>query len=499
MDNKYQVIIFTDDNRFVGFARYAGAYRIASELRNAGYTVKVIDFFSRYSEADLVEILKRFVSSKTLFLGFASSLWVRNFNYREYLANSYEAHLKTTFPHSDDVMNRFFDCALDQNPKLRFVFGGSKAEAMNSPRIHHWVVGQGETAALMIADRLKTGSGHELPRVIEGNKLPFADFSSSKIVWTDDDLIFKGECLPIEIARGCIFKCSFCYYPLNGKKKNEFTKSEEALELELLETNQKFGTQTFLFTDDLINDSLDKVRMINSLSRKMPFKLEWSGFCRLDMLYTYPEMIDLLFESGLKSVYFGIETFHKSAGLRSGKGLGEDKVKKTLENLKAKWGDQVLINGGFIVGLPGEPIESVLKTFEWLHADNCPIDVPDIGVLNIKARPNLKNLAIYNSRIGESPDSFGISVNPEFWQHEQMNSKEAFRLVDSFYSDPRFLKKKRGAPLTVYPRLKNIGYTFDQVKSVSWGNFGFLEDAKLRTHKLFEDYRTRLLGQNGSP
>ncbi len=312
MATSYEVVIFTDDNRFVGFARYAGAYRIATELRQAGYRVKVVDFFSRYSESELIAIVNEYVSSDTLFLGFASSLWVRNFNYREYLANSYEAHLKTTFPHSDKIMNRFFDCAIERNPKIRFVLGGSKAEALNSERIHHWVVGQGETAVLQIAECLKSGRGHELPHVIEGNKLPYADFSTSKILWTDDDLIFKNECLPIEIARGCIFKCSFCYYPLNGKKKNDFVKSKEVLYQELLETHERFGTETFLFTDDLINDSLEKVRMIYELSQSLPFKLEWSGFCRLDMLYSYPEMIDLLFDSGVKSIYFGIETFRFS-------------------------------------------------------------------------------------------------------------------------------------------------------------------------------------------
>jgi radical SAM superfamily enzyme YgiQ (UPF0313 family) len=31
-----------------------------------------------------------------------------------------------------------------------------------------------------------------------------------------------AKVLPIEIARGCIFKCKFCSYPLNGKQNLDF-------------------------------------------------------------------------------------------------------------------------------------------------------------------------------------------------------------------------------------------------------------------------------------
>ena len=47
-----EVLIFTDINGLVGFGRYAGAYRIATELRNNGFTVQVIEFFASLNEKE---------------------------------------------------------------------------------------------------------------------------------------------------------------------------------------------------------------------------------------------------------------------------------------------------------------------------------------------------------------------------------------------------------------------------------------------------------------
>lgn len=488
---EYDAIIFSDDNAWIGFARYAGAYRIATELRNAGFRVRVIDFFASYSLTQIEEILRGLVGPKTLFIGFATSLWVKDKDFGRYLANSYDEHLKTLYPVSEAVISRVFELSRELAPDIKFVVGGSKAESLRDERIDHWVIGQGEAAIVALSQKLQR-KDFSSPKILEGQKFPYAGFTKSKIDWTSEDLIFAEECLPIELARGCIFRCSFCYYPLNGKKRGEYIKSEADLLAEILDTHEKHGTKTFLFTDDLVNDSLEKVEMIDRIARAVPFKMEWSGFCRLDLLFSYPAMIPLLKSSGLRSAYFGIETLHQKAGIKSGKGLGKQRVLETLQKVKEAWGDDIMINAGFIVGLPDEPLESVVATLEWLQQDDCPIDVADVGVLNIKNRPDLKDISIYNSRIGESPESFGIVLSEGHWKHDQMDSHQAFKLVDAFYRDPRFIKKKRGSPFTMYPRLKNLGYSYDAITKVNMGDLAFRNDAVVRRESMFRNYFEKL-------
>lgn len=47
----YDGIIFTDVNESLGYAKYAGAYRIASALRDLNANIKVIDFFARLEKS----------------------------------------------------------------------------------------------------------------------------------------------------------------------------------------------------------------------------------------------------------------------------------------------------------------------------------------------------------------------------------------------------------------------------------------------------------------
>ena len=45
-----------------GFGRYAGTYRIATELRDAGYDVQVIEFFTQWTSQELTKIIDKFVT-----------------------------------------------------------------------------------------------------------------------------------------------------------------------------------------------------------------------------------------------------------------------------------------------------------------------------------------------------------------------------------------------------------------------------------------------------
>ena len=69
-----QVILFTDVADTIGYGKYAGTYKIATEVRRCGYTCQVIDLFSFYSLEQLSKIIKKFVTNKTLLVGFSCTL-----------------------------------------------------------------------------------------------------------------------------------------------------------------------------------------------------------------------------------------------------------------------------------------------------------------------------------------------------------------------------------------------------------------------------------------
>ena len=56
-----------------GFGRYAGTYRIASELRDYGFVVQVVEYFTKWSTEELKTILRKFVGKNTLWVGVSST------------------------------------------------------------------------------------------------------------------------------------------------------------------------------------------------------------------------------------------------------------------------------------------------------------------------------------------------------------------------------------------------------------------------------------------
>ena len=69
-----QVVIFTEVCHG-GFGRYAGTYRVATELREAGYTVQVVEFFTQWREDQIIKIIDKFVTKETKLIGFSCTFF----------------------------------------------------------------------------------------------------------------------------------------------------------------------------------------------------------------------------------------------------------------------------------------------------------------------------------------------------------------------------------------------------------------------------------------
>ena len=72
LEHNPHVVIFTDVTT-EGFGRYAGPYKIASELRQHGFVVQVIEYFTAWTTRDLKIIIKKFVTQNTLWVGVSTT------------------------------------------------------------------------------------------------------------------------------------------------------------------------------------------------------------------------------------------------------------------------------------------------------------------------------------------------------------------------------------------------------------------------------------------
>ena len=527
-----EIVLLNDVNGQLGFSRYAGPYCIASRLRSEGYNVQVIEFFGDFEEPELKQLVDAQVDSSTLFVGFAATLWSKHLSAADSLKiwrdspsagiNALFGSYTDLFPHTDDKMTMFIDYIKTKNKKTKIVVGGYKALGKKFNSVDFWVLGQGEESAVAIANYLKFDNDlkfidTENGKILTDKIYPFNHFSSSKIIWTAEDHIFHGEHLPIETARGCIFKCSFCAFNLNGKKFGDYNKAAQTLKDELLYNYYNFGTTEYMICDDTINDSMEKVIQLHSVFTSLPFRVTLSGYVRLDVIAANKEMATLLQEMGMVVINCGIETFHREAGRHLGKGADPELLKDTLYSLKDSWKDDVYISGNFIVGLPLEPIESIRKTFDWLYRDDCPLSAvgvnrliprnyyPSISPSNISDEDMIKYgftkmpegwQYMNTNKIETDPTKYKIIMNPTDkydWTSPLINKKQVVELINEFHSDPRCKQKFAFTAYHGYNRMRNLGYSHQEVGSMYMTDPNIVVDGINKRAALKKEYLAKVL------
>jgi radical SAM superfamily enzyme YgiQ (UPF0313 family) len=475
MERELDLLLLGDSSATIGWGRYAGIYRVATEAREAGFQVKTVDHFISILSDPIwrVKLERLIIDLRPRYVGI-SSTFLKRYNLRtatgekeinEVFAELYDEAEVRPFGVENFQIRNFLKWLNER--KIKLIVGGSEiVDLYLDFPIDYVVVGQGEVSILEIlsegnpSHKLKVRqSKNSNISIVHQDDHKYSNFVHSKIRWYDDDQIFYGESLPIELARGCIFKCSFCNFQLNGKSKNDFVKTAHVLKEELLENYERFGITDYTVADDLLNDSIEKVQMLCDVSQSLPFRLSFSSYLRLDLLWANPGMISLLKEAGLRACYFGIETFNDRAGRAVGKGLGEKRIKKTLEDVRKAWGTDVWTSAGFIIGLPSESFASCDNTISWLLEKGSPIDFFKIAPL-IVFKPDQASSQIF----GQRADQLGYTLTEgrffARWKNSEMTFLDAIKYCENFYREVE-TRKWAYAHFCTYNRIKNLGYTFD--------------------------------------
>ena len=376
---KYNAILFTDISDYFIPIRVHGAYSIAAHLREHGYTVKVIDHQSWLWEThgeDLVSLVESMIGSETIFIGF-SSTFSRYFGEPFY---SSPKNIKPGLKREDcfPFLRELIDRVHLMYPHVKLVLGGQGLQTYTfyqefKEELDCWIRGLGEDSILKFVRNEE--SGIENPPIIEDVSSSMFDFHNQKNVFDEQDHIFPHEVLPLAISRGCRFKCKFCTYPLLGRKPSEdYIRSEDSIYSELMYNYDNFSTTSYMFTDDTFNETTDKVERVLSAVKRTGVDMNFWAYIRIELLYKFPEQIELLRDLGLKACFFGLESLHDPSAKAIGKGLGRDKVLETLQRAKDSWGETSSLHGSFIIGLPHETRETADEWTEMLITGQTALD-----------------------------------------------------------------------------------------------------------------------------
>jgi radical SAM superfamily enzyme YgiQ (UPF0313 family) len=437
-----QIILLSDFTDPTLLTKSIGVYKVAYELRSAGYDVAVINHLHCFSYEEILHILKNLVTDRTLFIGVSNGFY-KDISYLKEtkIMEFYKFHKDNLhangfiLPHGRDKNTHLIIEIKKINPNVKFVLGGPSAQDFAFNKDFDYVVpGYADLSIVNLADHLLKKKALKSyyksifgPIIVTDPKADGFDFSRSTMKYNDEDCVLDAETLQIEISRGCIFKCAFCGYPLNGKKKFDYIKDEELLYNEFLDNFKRFKITRYIFSDDTFNDSVEKCQMIYRISKKLPFKLEYWAFLRLDLIAAHPETIDLIFGSGCKAGFFGVESFNPKTQSIIGKGMKKEKQLPVLDTIKEKYGNSVSLHGAFIIGLPEEDINSIYSTIEYLVSDDCHFDSWSLSPLSI----NFGGISSFLSDIDKNWEKYGYEkTENNKWKNKYLDYSKALELTE---------------------------------------------------------------------
>lgn len=500
----YDAVIFTDVTDTVTIYKAIGAYKIANTLRQQGYSCLVVDHLHAFSLDEIKQVIDKSVSTNTLFVGFSTTFFNNTLN----SVNSdgsltYGSVLQGAIPQGIDFETQVIKHIKLRNYNCKIVVGGTKAHAnFNDKNIDYGVIGYGEISILSIANHLKSNTPLLNSyknvygiTVVDTRTNEGYDFVNSKFSWDELD-VGNAKVLPLEIARGCIFKCKFCSYPLNGKQNLDFIRHSDILYEEMQSSYDKFGVSNFYILDDTFNDSTYKLDILHNTIKRLTFQPKFWAYTRLDLIAQNNGLIDKLYDIGLRGIYFGIETLNKRTGLIIGKGFDRAKQINTIKQIRERYGNQVTMHGSFILGLPEENISSMRQTFNQLMNESIPLHTFIFHGLNL-----YKNESVpFNSELGKNFKDYGyteLNTNPNSpkinWKNTYVDNAIASELANEFNTTAQN-SSRLYLPGQIGFSLKNLDYTDEYITTTKYKDVNWNE-ITMRKNSYIDNYKKLLISK----
>lgn len=291
--------------------------------------------------------------------------------------------------------------------------------------------------------------------------------------------------IPIEISRGCVFSCSFCRFPHQGKLDYTYQRTPVHIATEFKRNSELFGTYRYSIMDDTFNDSVEKLsRVQQAIEIAKLTDFQCVSYIRPELLVTKPEMIRILTSQlGLTGAVVGIESMAPQTRKAINRGMDINRVLDVCYQL-AQAG--VKIHAGFIVGLSGDTESSVRSTNDFLHDGDHPFASWGWYGLGIKP-PTLPTDLV--SKIDINPVAHGYDFKDGTWSTPEFTTDSANKLADELNETTRHSRKYGGWNVA---GAWHLGMTTEEIDEDTYVRSEFISrlhvQSRARAVKLLESY-----------
>ncbi|MHB8063119.1 MAG: PhpK family radical SAM P-methyltransferase [Ruminiclostridium sp.] len=243
----------------------------------------------------------------------------------------------------------------------------------------------------------------------EDNKL-----DDNMVEWDLYKKSLNHKSVAVRTAISCPYSCSFCAYPEHAGEYRTAGIDSVERELDSLECTGRVESVNFI--DDTFNIPPDRFKNILRMMIKKKYNFKWHSYFRCQ--FADRETVELMKESGCEGVFLGIESGNQQILKSMNKAATIEKYKMGLELLSE---NDIITYASFIVGFPGETLDSVQDTVRFIE----------------EYKPTFYRANLWyadpSTPIWSKKDQYNIIGSQYEWSHNTMNSKTACDLIDEMF------------------------------------------------------------------
>lgn len=245
-----------------------------------------------------------------------------------------------------------------------------------------------------------------------------------------------GRGLSLMTSRGCVYRCVYCSASRMWQKIR-FHSAEYVVNM-MEHVIKQYRVEHVWIADDHFALKKSRLYQILELMTQREIHLQMGISCRVES-YDH-EMSMLLKKLGVKALGLGLET-GSDRMLRQIKNGCNVSVAQTCEIVKQMATDGFQIHGMFMINLPGETVEDLEKTVDFIHS--LPLSKISVAVATPFYGTEWWDIAVEQGIVPRIPDD-------DVWRTYNMKTLEDKRPVFKTEIDREYLKK-------VYTELSHYG------------------------------------------
>ncbi len=274
----------------------------------------------------------------------------------------------------------------------------------------------------------------------------------------------KIMAMPVQVSRGCPYKCEFCVVRNMLGRRHRYRDIDN-----VIEEIKSLPKRQLTFADD--NLTADKQYAHELMDRLQPLKVSWMCQASLD-LCDDPELLAKMARAGCTSILLGIESLDEAALQEAGK--HQNKIEKFEKGIQTIHDHGIHAIGSFIVGFDTDRLDGFDRIFDFTMKTG--ITMITLNVLSAYPGTDLYDRMKADGRINNI-DTDMLGIYPTM-QYNQVSQSEMFSkffvTTEKMYSYKVALQKARTvmangkfthyneADISVMDKLRSMIYLFRQ-------------------------------------